>query len=124
MEEVVAPLPCGGEACGEGGGEVRGGPGAIAAGDLAVDYSRAEILFGGVVGGWHVRAVEEDEEVGALVAIAGLEAAGLARCTIGGLGEQGVEDEAIDGFVDGAAPSVHAPEVLMYEWEVHHEDRE
>jgi hypothetical protein len=29
-----------------------------------------------------------------------LEAAGLARCTIGSLGEYGVEDEAIDGFVD------------------------
>jgi hypothetical protein len=65
-----------------------------------VDYGRAEGLFGGVVGGWHVRAVEEGEEIGALVVIAGLEAAGLARCTIGSLGEYGVEDEAIDGFVD------------------------
>ena len=75
----------------------------IAAGDLAMDDGRAEILLGGVVGGRDVRAVEEDEQAGAVLAIARLEATGVGR--VGLLGEEGPEDEPVDGVLDAASAS-------------------
>jgi len=76
---------------------------AEAAGDLAVDDGGAEILLGGVVGRWDVRAVEEDEQASAMLAIAFLEAAGVGR--VGLVRQEGAEDEAVDGVFDTESAS-------------------
>ena len=80
-EEVLALLAGGGEERGQDGGDLGAELGAEAAGDLAMDDGGAEVLLGGVVGGRDVRAVEEDEQAGAVLAVALLEAAG-----VGGVG--------------------------------------
>ena len=71
------------------------------AGDFTVDDGRAEILFGGVVSQWDIRAVEEDEQVGSMRLVAILESTGVGR--VGLVREGGTEDEAIDGVLDAAS---------------------
>jgi hypothetical protein len=95
LEEVLATLARGGEERGEDGGDVGAELGAGAAGDLAMDGRGSEILLGGVVGRRDVRAIEEDEQAGAVLLIACLEATRVGR--IRGLGQEGAEDEAVDG---------------------------
>jgi hypothetical protein len=63
-----------------------------------MDDGRSEILLGGIVGRGDVRVVEEDEQAGAVLAIARLEAAGVGR--VGLLAEEGPEDEPVDGVLD------------------------
>src|SRR4051812_42660068 len=67
-----------------------------------MDHGRAEILLGSIVRGRDVQAVEEDEHVGAMLAIAILESARVARL---GLWQEGPEYEAIDGILDAAPAS-------------------
>jgi len=68
-----------------------------------MDDGGAETLLGRIVGGRDVRAVEEDEQVGPVLTIARLEAAGIGRVRL--LGEERAEDEAIDGVLDAASAS-------------------
>ena len=86
---------------GENGGDVGAELGAEAAGDPAMDDGRAEILLGGVVGGRDVRAVEKDEQAGAVLLIASLQTAGVGR--VGLLGEEGAEHQSVDGVLDAAS---------------------
>jgi hypothetical protein len=78
-------------------------PGAAAAGDLAMDDGRAEILLGSVVGRRDVRAVEVDERAGAVRAIPELEAARFTSGPVGHLGKDGPEDQVVDGVLDAAS---------------------
>ena len=68
-----------------------------------MDDGRAEILLGGVVGGRDVGPVEEDEQARAVLLVACLEAARVGR--VGLLGEEGPEDEPVDGVLDAASAS-------------------
>src|SRR3954453_4742912 len=103
MEEVVATLAGSGQQRRDDGRDVGAKLGAEAASDLAMDDRGAEILLGGVVRGWDVRAVEEDEQAGPVLLIACLEAAGIGG--IGLLGQEGAKDEAVDGVLDAASAS-------------------
>ena len=91
MEEVLAALAGSGQQRGENGRDIGAELRAEASGDLAVDDGGAEILLRGVVGGWDVGSVEEDEEAVPMLAIAGLETASVGR--VGLLGEECAEDE-------------------------------
>ena len=66
-----------------------------------MDDRGAEILLGGVGGGREVRAVEEDEQAGAVLAIARLEAQGVGGVRL--RREEGAKDEAVDGVLDPAS---------------------
>src|SRR4051794_4444371 len=66
-----------------------------------MDDGRSQILLGSVVGGRDARAVEKDEQAGAMLLIPGLQAAGGGRVRL--LGEEGPEDEPVDGVLNAAA---------------------
>src|SRR5919201_1790054 len=86
LETILATLPSGRQERGQDGRDVGTELRAEAAGDPAVDDGGAEILLGGVVGGRDTRAVEEDEQAGAVVPVARLKATG-----VGGIGPLGQE---------------------------------
>jgi hypothetical protein len=76
--QVARPAACGGQEGGEGGALLGATPGAVAAGDLVVDDAVPEVTLGAVVGQFDGLAVEADEELVAVAAVALLELPGLA----------------------------------------------
>ena len=63
-----------------------------------MDDRWTEILLGGVVGGRDVRAVEEDEQAGAVLAIALLEATGIGG--VRAVRKERAKDEPVDSVLD------------------------